>query len=161
MHAKDTSSTSVGSILLSIAAVALAGAVGTVSLLQNVGELGPKVGDIITFDPARRAAVDDKPQINAAAAAAPSAGCVLDLRTMHAGGGSFIVEAMQPGDRAGFRVHWAGQRTSSIRDCGRSAELLLDQDDIEMLAMAAGGYGAEPRSMARPQRSRRPATATP
>jgi hypothetical protein len=145
VQAKDSNSLGVGSILLSIAAIALAGAVGTVSLLQNVGELGPKVGDIVQFDPSRRASVDDKAQIHARPALAQLAGCVLDVRAMHDGGGSVIVEAKEPGDRPSFRVHWAGQRTSNARDCGSSAELLLDQDDIETLAMAAGGYGVSPK----------------
>lgn len=159
VQAKDSNSAGVGSILLSIAAIALAGAVGTVGLLQNVGDLGPKVGDIVTFDPLRRGAVDDKAQINATTAAAPSAGCVLDVRAMHAGGGSVVVEARQPGERPSFRVHWAGQRTSTSRDCGTSAELLLGPDDIEVLALAAGGYGAMPHGLASTLRSR-PGAAT-
>src|SRR6185312_10349716 len=99
-------------------------------------------GDIVAFDPLRRVSIDSTAQLVANAAQAPSAGCVLDVRAMYAGGGSVVVEAKQPGDRPRFRVHWAGQRTSDSRDCGDSAELLLDQDDIEALAMAAGGFGA-------------------
>jgi hypothetical protein len=41
-----------------------------------------------------------------------------------------------------LRVHWAGARTADdATSCGSSAELLLNQDDIEVLAMAAGGFG--------------------
>ena len=143
MQAKDSNSTGVGGVLLSLVAVILAGAIGTVSLVQNVGDLGPRVGDIVAFDPLRTASVDSTAQLPAVAAEASLAGCVLDVRAMHAGGGSVVIEAKQPGERPRFRVHWAGQRTSASRDCGNSAELLLNQDDIEALAMAAGGYGAE------------------
>ena len=147
VQAKDSNSTGVGSVLLSLVAIILAGAVGTIGLVQNVGDLGPKVGDIVSFDPQRKASAGDKAQINATAAEAPLAGCVLDVRAMPAGGGSVIIEAKQPGDRPRFRVHWSGQHTSDSRDCGGSAELLLDQDDIEALAMAAGGFGAEPHML--------------
>ena len=144
MQAKDSNSTGVGGVLLSLAAIVLAGTVGTVSLMQNVGDLGPKVGDIVAFDPLRRAAVDSTTPLVAVAAEEPLAGCLLDVRAMHAGGGSVVIEAKQPGDQPRFRVHWAGKRTSDSRDCGGSAELLLDQDAIEVLALAAGGFGALP-----------------
>ena len=147
MQAKDSNPTGVGSILLCLTAVVLAGAVGTVGLMQNLGDLGPKIGDIVTFDPLRWPPVNDKTQIDAASAEAPLAGCVLDVRAIRASGGSVVIEAKQPGDRPRYRVHWAGQRTSDSRDCGDSAELLLDQDDIEALAMAAGGFGASPHGM--------------
>lgn len=142
MHTKGDNSTGLGTILLSIAAIALAGTVGTVGLMQQAGDFGPKVGDIVAFDPLRQFPRDMKAQIAAESAQAPSAGCLLDVRAMHAEGGSVVIEAKQPGERPSFRVHWAGQHTSDSRDCGSSAELVLDQDDIETLVMAAGGYGA-------------------
>lgn len=72
----------------------------------------------------------------------PGASCVLDVRTMHAIGGSLIVEARQPQPAFGLRVHWAGRRSAAEgADCGSSADLLVDPDDSEVLAMAAGGFG--------------------
>ena len=38
-------------VLLGIVAIALAGMVGTIGLIHQVGEFGPKVGDIVSFDP--------------------------------------------------------------------------------------------------------------
>ena len=144
MQAKGSNSSGVGGALLGIAAFALAGMVGTLSLLREVGELGPKVGDIVAFDPLRQFSRDMKAQIAAMPADGGSgAACVLDVRAIHATGGSVVIEAKQPGTRTAYRVHWAGPRTSeSATDCGSSAELLLGLDDIETLAMAAGGYGA-------------------
>ncbi len=144
MQAKGGNSSGVGGMLLGVAAIALAGMVGTLSLLREVGELGPKVGDIVSFDPLRQFSRDMKAQIAAEPAdGRPGATCVLDVRAIHATGGSVVIEAKQPGTRIAYRVHWAGPRTSEGgRDCGSSAELLLGLDDIETLAMAAGGYGA-------------------
>ena len=62
---------------------------------------------------------------------------------MHANGGSVIVESRDPRPSFGYRVHWAGTHSSTDgADCGASADLLVNLDDIELLATAAGGYGA-------------------
>ena len=61
---------------------------------------------------------------------------------MHANGGSVIIEAREPRADFGYRVHWAGPRSSNDgTNCGSSADLLMNLEDIEVLAMAAGGYG--------------------
>ena len=143
MRANDSKSSGVGSVLLGVAAVMLAGMVGTIGLINQVGELGPKVGDIVSFDPldpisrdmhARLPAipVDDRPGV----------ACALDVRVMHANGGSMIIEAHVPRSSFSYRVHYAGARSSNdSADCGSSVDLLVNQEDIEVLAMAAGGYG--------------------
>ena len=46
MRANDTKSGGASTVLLSIVAVGLAGMVGTIGLIHQVAELGPKVGDI-------------------------------------------------------------------------------------------------------------------
>ena len=51
MRTNESKSSGLGSVLLGMAALALAGMVGTIGLIQQVGDLGPKVGDIISFDP--------------------------------------------------------------------------------------------------------------
>ena len=144
MRANDGHSSSTGTLLLGIVAIALAGMVGTIGLVHQIDDFGPKVGDIVSFDPldpishdmhARVAAmpVDDKPGV----------ACVLDVRTMHANGGSVIVKSREPQPSFGYRVHWAGAHSSNDgADCGASADLLVNLDDVELLAMAAGGYGA-------------------
>ncbi len=68
---------------------------------------------------------------------------------MHAGGGSVVIEARQPQTSRGYRVHWAGAHGGDDpAGCGTSADLLLNQEDIEILAMAAGGYGVASRRLA-------------
>lgn len=143
MRANDSNSSGLGTVLLGIAAVMLAGMAGTIGLVQHVGELGPKVGDIIAFDPLDSMARDMQARLPAMAAnETPGVACVLDVRTMHANGGSLIIEAREPGASFGYRVHWAGSRSSNDgADCGASADLLVNVQDIEVLAMAAGGYG--------------------
>ena len=72
----------------------------------------------------------------------PGVACVLDVRTIHANGGSVIIEAREPRADFGYRVHWAGARSSDDgANCGSTADLLMNLEDIEVLAMAAGGYG--------------------
>jgi hypothetical protein len=122
----ESKTSGIGTVLLSVAVIALTGMVGTIGLIREVADIGPKVGDIVAFEPLDQATV----------------ACVLDVRAMHAGGGSVIIESRQPMTLYGMRVHWAGARTSNDgMNCGSSAELLLNQDDIEVLAMAAGGFG--------------------
>jgi len=130
-------------VVLGMVAIGLAGMVGTLSLIRQVGEIGPKVGDIVAFDPLDSISADMKTRIAAMPTdGQPGVACVLDVRAMHEGGGSIIVESRQPMTAHGMRVHWAGARSSSDgANCGSSADLLLNQDDIETLAMAAGGFG--------------------
>ena len=46
----------------------------------------------------------------------------------------------------GFRLHWAGARTSDPDgDCGSNADLFVDRSDLANLATAAGGYGLDVR----------------
>jgi hypothetical protein len=145
MRVNDSNTTGVGSVILGIAAIALAGMVGTIGLIHAVGELGPKVGDIVAFDPLDSISRDMHARLTAMSAGdRTGAACVLDVRTMHANGGSLIIEAREPrtGTSFGYRVHWAGAHSSDEgSDCGSSADLLVNLEDVEVLAMAAGGYG--------------------
>jgi hypothetical protein len=143
MRANDTKSGGAGTVLLSIAAVGLAGMVGTIGLIHEVGELGPKVGDIVAFDPMDRMSQDMRARIAAIPAdGSPGVACVLDVRTMHAHGGSLIIEAHEPRPAFAYRVHWSGERSSNDgTDCGGSADLMVNAEDVETLAMAASGYG--------------------
>ncbi len=143
MRANDSKSTGVGSVLLGIVAIALAGTVGTIGLIHQVGELGPKVGDIVSFDPLDPISRDMHARLTAVPADdRPGVACVLDVQAMHANGGSLIIEAREPGSSFAYRVHWAGARSSNDgANCGSSADLRVNLEDIEVLAMAAGGYG--------------------
>ncbi len=143
MRADHGNSSGIGTVLLSILAIALAGMAGTIGLIRSVSEFGPSVGDIVSFDPLDSMSRD----IHARLAAMPADGkpgvaCVLDVGAMHAGGGSVVIESRQLGTDLGYRVHWAGAQSSGdAADCGASADLLVSMEDIEVLAMAAGGYG--------------------
>jgi hypothetical protein len=130
-------------------ALALACMVGTIGLLHQVAEFGPKVGDIVTFDPLDPMSRDMKAQVTASPINQPGRTCLLDVRTMHAAGGSLVIEARMPQPQPGFRVHWAGGGSSDgSGNCGGSADLVIDQQDIEILAMAAGGFGVSARKLA-------------
>ena len=143
MRANDSNSSGAGSVLLGIAAIALAGMVGTIGLIHQVGELGPKVGDIVAFDPLDPISRDMHARLPAMVAGdKPGVACVLDVRAMHTNGGSVIIEAREPQPSFGYRVHWAGARSSDDgTDCGSSADLFVSLEDVQTLAMAAGGYG--------------------
>jgi hypothetical protein len=143
MRANDSNSSGVGSILLGIAAIALAGMVGTIGLIHQVGELGPKVGDMVSFDPLDPISRDMHARLPAMLADdRPGVACVLDVRAMHANGGSVVIEAREPRTGFSYRVHWAGSHSSNdATDCGSSVDLLVNLEDVEVLAMAAGGYG--------------------
>lgn len=143
MRLNESKSTGAGSVLLGIVAIALAGMVGTIGLIHQVGELGPKVGDIISFDSLDSMARDMHARVAAMPAdGKPGVACVLDVRDMHDDGGSLIIEARQPGSSFAYRVHWAGKHSSNdAANCGASADLLVNLEDVEILAMAAGGYG--------------------
>ena len=98
MRANDSKSSGAGTVLLGIAAIALAGMVGTIGLIHQVGELGPKVGDILSFDPLERISRDMNARVPAMPADdKPGVACALDVRAMHANGGSMIIESREPG----------------------------------------------------------------
>ncbi len=143
MRANHSNSSGTGTVLLSILAIGLAGMAGTIGLIHSVGEFGPAVGDIVSFDPLDSMSRDMHARLTAMPAdGKPGVACVLDVRAMHASGGSVVIESRQPGTDLGYRVHWAGAQSSGdAANCGTSADLLLSIEDIEVLAMAAGGYG--------------------
>jgi len=151
MRANQSKSNRLASVLLVTAALALAATVGTVDLLKYIGDFGPKVGDIVSFDPMASFSRDMRTRIKAMwADAQHPARCVLDVQAMHEHGGSLVIEARQPQIQRGFRVHWAGRHTSNDgADCGTSAELLVNRDDLEVMAIAAGGFGVAAAKLVR------------
>lgn len=120
--------------------VALLGIGGIIRLVQSAAELGPQVGDILTFEPGQRLAYDPPPQVTAARAGLPD--CTLDVAVLQRLGGSLVIEARTPLPDRLFHLRWAGSHTSNgLADCGHAAELVLDQEKLSVLALAAGGYG--------------------
>jgi hypothetical protein len=131
-------------MLTGLGLVGLAAVVTIANALRLENELLPRVGDIIAFD--RTATVLRNAQTRITAMRAGGSACELDVRAMWASGGSLLIEAAQFKPSLGFRVHWAGTRTSDgPTDCGTAADLLLTQNDINVLTFAAGGSATTAR----------------
>jgi hypothetical protein len=136
----DDKSNDLYDALVGMGLVGLILVVTIVSTLRLVDCLGPRIGDIITFNPAKKISPDGQASITVTPAGDLTAvPCVLDPRTMLASGGSLVIEATHPKPNPSYRVDWAGVHTSDGRtDCGAKAEFLLSQPDIVALMLAAG-----------------------
>ena len=122
--------------------IGLMGIVITVSIagvIRLLSEMGPQIGDIISFDSTRTGSVETSAQIEAFSASAADS-CVLDLGVIRVLGGSLVIKSTEPEPNPSFGVGWAGALTSYGKtNCGTSANLLLNQADIVALELAAGG----------------------
>jgi hypothetical protein len=99
------------------------------------------IGDIVSFIPATNPPVEDG--VRLIAHRPGQFGCILDLDVLRQSGGSLIVERQVSEAVGRFQVHWAGERTAAdTGDCGKSADLILDWEQLDILATGAGGYGA-------------------
>jgi hypothetical protein len=111
-----------------------------VGLASASGRTLPAVGDIIVFKPGE-ASPDDR-DLRIAVYRPGQYGCVLSLGTLQRTGGSLIVEARLAHPALAFRLHWAGARTSTDGgDCGGSADMIVQPEDLESLVREADGYG--------------------
>jgi hypothetical protein len=113
---------------------------------SEMSQVGPAVGEIVTFDPRDGPKHWDQPGIQAdlLSAAEPRRSCVLMPSVMASAGGSFVIEAKQMSHPPVFLVHWSGLRTDrGARDCGQSADLTLPLTQLRALANVAGGFGVE------------------
>jgi hypothetical protein len=137
-HGKTSSGLLTASLLAVV--VLLTGLAGVVKLAQTAVNLAPRVGDMISFD--TNAVLAGDMQSQTVLAHDGERDCMLDLDTLHKTGGSLIVEARTPGNGAAYQVHWAGTQSSPGQyDCGSSAELTMDATNLDLLAVAAGGWG--------------------
>ncbi len=137
MAAHDRKSTQTPQMLLLAAVTLLAAASGVAGLAREAAEMGPRVGDLLTFNPARAAPFESTARLTADRPGQQS--CVLDLSLLQRSGGSLIVEQSGIGPDRLYRLHWAGPRTSDdATNCGSDADLLLPQTDINTIAMASG-----------------------
>lgn len=100
------------------------------------------VGDIIVFEANPGSIIGMTPTSGRIAALRPNQfGCILDLDTLRRHGGSLVAEARVASEGQSYRLHWAGDRTApDSGDCGTSADLILDQSDLDRLASASGAY---------------------
>jgi hypothetical protein len=125
---------------------AIAGAAGVLALaliltgIVRVAHGSPHVGDIVAFVPSMTAHAGKGTRL--LVHRQDQFGCVLDLNVLRQSGGSLIVETQFGAGASGFRVHWAGVRTSEDPgNCGSDADLIVDHSDLDRLSLSAGGYG--------------------
>jgi len=127
-------------------------AVGTaVAMVRSADLPMARIGDIVAFNqpmPANsgaevvvvRVADDDTAQASR---------CVLDPAVLTGAGGSLVVEEQDWQGGRSYRVHWAGDRTATgAENCGASADLAINENDLTTLAIAAGGYGVINKTIA-------------
>lgn len=136
--------------LLIVTAMLLAVASGMAGIVRQVAEIGPRVGDLVTFDPLHHVVFESSAQLTARR---PGNGeCVLNIATIQRSGGSLVVERRSAGADRLYQAHWSGVRTSADpNDCGRDADLVLSSIDLDTLATAAGGFGVDHSSLFRLQ----------
>jgi hypothetical protein len=133
-------------IVMLVAVAMLAAASGVASLARQVAELGPQVGDMVAFNPARPSPFDGTTHLTAVRPNRET--CVLDMAVLQRSGGSLVVEERGAGPNRFYRLHWAGPRTSDdATNCGSDADLRLSQTDMNTIAMAASGFGADTPTM--------------
>jgi hypothetical protein len=131
--------------------VMITGCVSTLLVLQ-MDEFQPKIGDIVVFKPSSGDSDMWQLSIQATTVSAmnsPGSACSLDPAVMATNGGSLIVEGRQDGSPPHYRVHWAGNRTSTKAgaDCGPVVDLAMSRGDLQRLANAAGGFGVGDKGM--------------
>jgi hypothetical protein len=126
-----------------IASTAVVTAALALNVLARLVQTTPHVGDIIAFPASAIRFYDDTTRL--LVHRQDQFGCVLDLNVLHRSGGSLVLETRLSGEMSSFRTHWAGARTSDDPgNCGSDAELVLDRLDLDILAVAAHGYGIHP-----------------
>ena len=119
---------------------------GMVGIVHQSAEFGPKVGDLVAFDPTHQAAFNSTARLTANRL--QQSACVLDVATMQKSGGSLVVERRGSEPDRLYHAHWSGLRTSQdAEDCGSQADLVLSRNDIDTLATAAGGFGIDHTSV--------------
>jgi hypothetical protein len=130
--------------LVAVACV-LATTIG-VRAIVAIAHATPHVGDIVAFVPL---STEPEGETTHLLVRRPDrSDCVLDLKIIRRSGGSLVVENEIPGQTAAFHVHWAGDRTSEgTGNCGNDADLIVDRRDLDILALSAGGYGVDLKSV--------------
>ncbi len=130
-----------GVIGVSVCAAVMFSGVAAVSAWREAS--APHVGDMIAFQAGGSASGVRRLTVSTKAGHA----CQLELGTLRASGGSFIVEG--PATDGRFLVHWAGQRTSQgPANCGASADIVMDARQLEVLGIAALSSDAQPEERA-------------
>ena len=145
MPARDRERRQTPQILLLAIVTLLAALSGVASLARQAAELGPDVGDIVTFKPERASALDGGARLTVGRLRQTN--CVLDVDLMKHSGGSLVIEQRGAVSDRFYHAHWAGPRTSEdASDCGAEADLVLTWADMTALAAAASGPDADQTS---------------
>jgi hypothetical protein len=132
--------------VLILAATLLAVVSGITGIVHQAVELGPRVGDLVAFDPAHQAPFESAVRLTASRLRQRT--CVLDIATMQRSGGSLVLERRGSEPDRLYGAHWSGLRTSDdAQDCGAEADLVLSRSDVDTLATAAGGFGVDHTSV--------------
>ena len=142
--------TSLGTVILTLIAGALLTVTTGLAATIELEQFGPSVGGIIVFRPDAEAT--ERWSVDATIVAPALVGlpdsregrrCALSPSTMAIRGGSLLVEARRLSTPPTFRVHWAGGHTDGgPRDCGATADLVLERTELMRLANAAGGFSS-------------------
>jgi len=143
-HTEDSADDASGlTTILTILASALSLFVCLLSF-SEIAQIGPGVGELVSFDPLNGPRYWSQPGITALAGMhGKTRECVLMPSVMAQYGGSLVIEAKELSHPPAFRVHWSGPRTAiGPDDCGKSADLTLELVQLRALANVAGGYGA-------------------
>jgi hypothetical protein len=116
-----------GSALLALTAV---------QAMARMTYMTTPIGEIVSFIPS--ADQSDEDGVRLIVHRPDQFGCVLDLSILRRSGGSLIVERQVTKPAGRFQVHWAGERTAAdTGNCGKSADLILDRRELDILATGA------------------------
>lgn len=142
-ESRNTTSITAWLPVLAAMAVMVTGCLSTFLVLQ-LDEFRPKVGDIVVFRPGSQDT--DMWQMIVPATmlrdgTASGRTCSLDPNVIATDGGSLMVEGRQETPTLSYQVHWAGNHTDKMADCGQQADLVVSRTDLQRLANAAGGFG--------------------
>jgi hypothetical protein len=148
-HGEEGEDSAVWTIVaFGLAALLMIG-VAAVQIARSV-EVGPHVGDIVSFRPGAQLGYAQETEIAVQQPEHAGGTCILRPAVVALRGGSLVVEAKEPSRPPSYRVHWAGVRTSNgATDCGANAELTLSMPDLLGLAEGAGGFGVHTDGWAR------------
>jgi hypothetical protein len=116
----------------------------TMNALAGFTHPAPRIGEMVAFTAAAEQPAEGGVRLTAQRP--DQFGCDLDMNTLRHSGGSVVVENEVTRAPGSFRVHWAGEHTTvDIGNCGANADLIFDTHQLDVLAAAAGGYGAGPK----------------
>jgi hypothetical protein len=121
-------------------------AFSAVNAIAALAHIRPHIGDIVTFAASADQGTEDATRLIVHRPG--QFGCILDLSVLRHSGGSFVIESQFTEATGSYRVHWAGPHTSAdTANCGGDTDLILDGQELDILALSAGGYGAGSRHL--------------